>query len=263
MTLSSAPCYLLFEPHSSKLLMCNQEGYISVYSYTKTSLSLIDSFHVLSTEQSQLISIKSLTASEHLLFVLFTFSTQSILHLYSHHGYLLHMLSFFNEYISQIRFDDDQLWCLELISSSLFYFHIQSNEYLEKKIPFISFKDQSFNPFRFAYNQTLVAIIDRASTGILRLYHRQTAIFLKQINCPLIDSEPHDIELTNRLLIYRFSHLILLFDLETEQYFERISNKKNFSLTIGQSSNEVIFSSSTDNPNRFLIQSFLKMNDEH
>ena len=256
MPLFYPPSYLIFELHSSKLFICSEESYISVYSYAKTYLSLIDSFRLSSTEQSSLIHIKSLTASEHLLLVMFNSLTQSILHLYSHHGYLLHTLSFFNEYISQIRFDNDQLWCLELISSNFFYYPIQSNEYLGNKILFLSFKDQSFHPFRFALNQTLIAIMDRSTTGILRLYHRRNTVFYKQIHCPWIDCEPHDIELTNHFLIYRFSHLIILFDLETDQYLDGISNKKNFCITVGKSLNEVIISTSTDDQQSFLIQSF-------
>ncbi len=172
MNLSFAPSHLVFEPDSSKLFICNHQDSISIYHYTTSYLLLTNSFFVQSTEISPPAIIKSLAASENFLAVILNSSVKSILHLYSHHGSLLHVLSFFNEYISQIRFDNHYLWCLELISSSLFYFSIQSNQFIDQKTGFISFQTQSFHPFRFALNQTLVAVLDRASTRIVLLYDK-------------------------------------------------------------------------------------------
>lgn len=258
MTLSSLPFYLIFEPKSSKLFISGQQGDISVYRYTKTHLALIDSFRLLSTEQSQLISIKSLTVSENFLLVMCHSSIQSILYLYSHQGHLLHTLLFFNEYISQIRADNEQLWCLELISSSLFYFPIQSTVHFRNKTTFIFFKDQSFDPYRFALNQTLVAILDRTTRGVLRLYHRQKWTFFKQINSPSNNSEAYDIELTNQFLIYRSSHRLIFFQFNSEQILEEVLTNNNICITTGKSPNEILISRSTSNPSRFSIQSFNK-----
>jgi hypothetical protein len=258
MTLSFAPSHLVFEPDSSKLFICNHQGYISIYTSTTSCLSLTDSFFLEDTEKSSPTIIKSLTASKNSLAVILNSSIQSILHLYSHHGSLLHALSFFNEYISQIRFDDHHLWCLELISSSLFYFPIQLNQLIDEKTRFISFEPQSFNPFRFALNRTFVVIMDRASTGILLLYDKQTTSYLRQIKYPLINIEPYDIELTNQLLIYRLPHEILLTQIDNEQFLERINAKKNLNITIGKSDTEILFSTSTDDKNTFLIQCYVK-----
>jgi hypothetical protein len=258
MTYSFHPSHLVFEPDSSKLFICGHQGHVSVYSYTTSSLSLIDTFHLQNNENSQPVIIKSLAASSSSLFVILNSSIKSILHFYSHNGLLLHFLSFFNEYISQIRFDNNYLWCLELISSSLFYFPVQSDNIINKKTRFISFKQQSFNPFRFALNQTLVAIMDRASTGIILLYNKQTTSYLKQIKSPLIDFVPCDIELTNQLLIYRFPHIILLTQLDNEQSIEKIDANKNLNITIGKSDREVLVSTSTDDNNIFIIQCYVK-----
>jgi len=258
MTCSFHPSHLIFEPDSSKLFICGHQGHVSVYSYTTSSLSLIDTFHLQNNENSQPVIIKSLAASRSSLLVILNSSIKSILHFYSHSGLLLHFLSFFNEYISQIRFDNNYLWCLELISSSLFYFPVQSNNIINKKTRFISFKQQSFNPFRFALNQIFVAIMDRASTGIILLYNKQTTSYLKQIKSPLIDFVPCDIELTNQLLIYRFPHIILLTQLDNEQSIEKIDANKNLNITIGKSDREVLVSTSTDDNSIFIIQCYVK-----
>jgi hypothetical protein len=259
MSCSFHPSHLVFESDSSKLFICSHQGHISVYNYTTSSLSLANTFNLQYNEKSQPVIIKSLAASRCSLIVIFNSSIKSILHIYSHNGLLLHSVSFFNEYISQIRFDNNYLWCLELISSSVFYFPIQSNNIIDEKIQFISFKQQqSFNPFRFALNQTFVAIMDRASTGIILLYDKQTTSFLKQIKCPLIDFEPSDIELTNQMLIYRFPHIILLTQLDNEQYIEKIDANKNLNITIGKSDTEVLISTLTDDNNKCMIQCYVK-----
>jgi hypothetical protein len=254
MICSFHPSHLVFEPNSSKLFICNLQGYVSVYNYTTSSLSLANTFYL---QCKEIVIIKSVTVSKWSLIVIFNSSIKSILHVYSHNGLFLHSLSFFNEYISQIRFDNNYLWCLELISSSLFYFPVQSNHIINKKNEFISFKQQSFNPFRFALNQTIVAVMDRALTGIILLYDKQTTSYLKQIKSPLIDFEPCDIELTNQLLIYRFPHIILLTQLDNEQYIEKLDANKNLNIIIGKSDTEVLVSTSTDDNNKYLIQCYI------
>ena len=258
MHLSFHPSHLIFEPYSSKLFICNYQGHIAVYNYTSSSLSFSYSFFLQYAEKSPSIIIKSLAASQHSLIVLLHSPTQSLLHFYSHNGTLLQAFSFFNEYISQIRFDNDHLWCLELFSSSLSYFPLQSDQLLGEKTPFLSFKQQSFNPFRFALNQTFIVVMDRAPTGRLLLYDRQTASYIKQIQCPLTDFEPDDIELTNQLLIYRFPHLILLTQLENDQFLEEINANRNLNITIGKSDTEVLVSIATNDQNTFIIQCYAK-----
>jgi len=259
MICSFHPSHLVFESDSSKLFLFNPQGYVSVYNYTTSSLSLANTFYLQCNEIIQPVIIKSVTVSKWGLFVIFNSSIKSILHVYSHNGLLLHSLSFLNEYISQIRFDNNCLWCLELISSSFFYFTVQSNDIINEKTGFISFKQQSFNPFRFALNETFVAIMDRALTGIILLYDKQTTSYLKQIKSPLIDVEPCDIELTNQLLIYRFPHIILLTQLDNEQYIEKLDANKNLNITIGKSDTEVLVSTSTDDNNKYLIQCYVKL----
>jgi hypothetical protein len=100
--------------------------------------------------------------------------------------------------------------------------------------------------------------MDRASTGIILLYDKQTTSFLKQIKCPLIDFEPSDIELTNQMLIYRFPHIILLTQLDNEQYIEKIDANKNLNITIGKSDTEVLISTLTDDNNKCMIQCYVK-----
>jgi len=261
-TCSFHPSHFIFEPDSSKLFICSHRGYVSVYSCTTASLSLVDTFYLQYNEKSQPAIIKSLAASAFSLIVILNSSIESILHFYTHNGVLLHSLSLFNEYISQIRFNNNYLWCLELISSSLFYFLFQSNNTTNEKLPeriqFLSFEQQSFNPFRFAVNQTIVAITDRASTGIIRLFDKQTTSYLKQIRSPLIDLELCDIELTNQMLIYRFPHIIFLTQLDNEQYMEKITANKNINITIGRSDNEILISTSTDDNNTFIIQCYVR-----
>ena len=257
MNISYAPSHLVFEPNSSKLFICNYQGYISVYHYTPSSLLLMNSFFVQSTEKFPPAIIKSLAASENILAVIFNSSIKSILHLYSHHGDLLHVLSFCNEYISQIRFDNHRLWCLELISSSLFYFTVQSDQVIDEKTQFLSFQLQSFNPFRFALNQTLIAVLDRVPTGTVLLYDKQTASFLKQIQCSFSDIELYDIELTNQLLIYRLPDEILLTQIDHNQFLERINTTKTLNITIGKSDTEFFVSSSTDDKHTFQIQCYI------
>lgn len=258
MTCSFHPSHLIFEPDSSKLFICSDQGYVSIYNYTTTSLILANTFYLQYNERSQLVTIKSVTASKFALIILLNSSIKSILQIYSHHGCLLHSLSFFNEYINQIRLDKNYLWCLELISSTLFYFSFQSNDQIhEEKTEFISFKQQSFKPYRFALNQNFVIIIDRSSTGIVQIYDKQTKSFLKQIQSPLIDFQPCDIELTNQLLIYRFSHTILLTQLDNEQYLGKFHVNKNLNITIGKSDTELLVSTLADDHNKYLIQCYI------
>ncbi|CAF4357579.1 unnamed protein product [Adineta steineri] len=172
--------------------------------------------------------------------------------------FFLRSLSLHNEYISQIRFNNNYLWCLELISSSLSSFIFQSNNSFERK-QFISFKQQepSFNPFRFAVNDLFIAVLDRALTGLILIFDKQTSSIVKQTQSPLIDFQPCDIELTNQTLIYRFHHKILLIQLDNEQYIEQIDANKNINITIGKSNNEILLSSLTDDTNTFIIQSYI------
>ncbi|CAF2532195.1 unnamed protein product [Rotaria sp. Silwood2] len=246
LTYSFHPSHIVFESESSKLFICTEHGYVSVYSYTTLNLSLMNTFYLQYNEKSQPVIIKSLAASKFSLIVIFNSSVDSTLHFYSHNGLLLHSLILFNEYISQIRFDHNYLWCLELISSTLFYFLLQSDNIVNKNLPektqFISFKQQSFNPYRFASNQIVVAIMDRASTGIILLFDRYNASYLKQITSPLTDFQPCDIELTNQMLIYRFPHIILLTQLDNEQSIEQIYAKRNLNITKGKSDTEVLVS---------------------
>ncbi|CAF3381080.1 unnamed protein product [Rotaria sp. Silwood1] len=238
------PSHIVFESESSKLFICTEYGYVSVYSYTTLNLSLIDTFYLQYNEKPQPVIIKSLTVCVFSLIVIFNSSVESILDFYSHNGLLLHSVTLFNEYISQIRFDHNYLWCLELISSTIFYFLLQSNDIINKNLPektqFISFKQQSFNPYRFDSNQTFVAVMDRASTGIILLFDRYTASYLKQIKTPLTDLQPYDIELTNQMLIYRFPHIILLTQLDNEQSIEFIKANRNLSITKGKSDTEFL-----------------------
>ncbi len=100
--------------------------------------------------------------------------------------------------------------------------------------------------------------MDRALTGIILLYDKQTTSYLKQIQSPSIEFEPCDIELTNHVLIYRFPHLIFITQLDNEQYFEKIDATKNLNITIGKSENEVLVSTSTNDSNIFKIQCYVK-----
>ncbi|CAM4950629.1 unnamed protein product [Rotaria socialis] len=243
-TCSVRPQHIVFECESLKLFTSNEYGYISVYSYTKLNICLIDTFHLEYNEKSQPIMIKSIAASTFSLVVSFYSSMESILHFYSHKGHLLHSVSSSNEYISQMRFDHNNLWCLELISSTLFYYSLESNNIIDKNLPeqtqFILFKQKSFDPFRFAINELVVAIMDRALTGIILLFNKQTASYLKQIKCPLIGFQPCEIELTNQLLIYRFPHTILLTQLDNEQFIEEINANKNLNITKCKSHKEIL-----------------------
>ncbi|CAF0784814.1 unnamed protein product [Rotaria sordida] len=260
-THSFPPSHIVFESESSKLFICTEHGYVSVYSCTTLKLLLIDTFYLQYNGKSQPITIKSLTASVFSLIVSFNSFVESILHFYSHNGRLLHSLTLFNEYISQICFDHNYLWCLELISSTLFYYQFQSNNIINKNLPektqFISFKQQSFNPYRFASNKIFVAVMDRALTGIVLLFDRYTASYLKQIKSPLTNFHPCDIELTNQMLIYRFPHFILLTLLENEQSIEQINANRNLNITKGKSDTEVLISMSTDDNNTFIIQCYV------
>ena len=101
---------------------------------------------------------KSFIASECSTFIVLNSSIKSILKFYSHNRFFLHFSSFVNEYINQIRFDKNSLWCLELISSSIFYYLSQINNIIDKKKEFISFKQENCNPFRFALNQKFIVI---------------------------------------------------------------------------------------------------------
>ena len=257
-TCSFYPSHLVYEPNSSNLFICSQQGYISVYNCITSILSLIDTFYLQYNEKTQPVIIKSLAASTSFLIVIFNSSIESILHLYSHKGVLLRCLSFVNEYISQIRFDKNDLWCLELISSSLFHFPLQSDNSIGEKTEFISFKQQSFNPFRFAINQIFVAIMDRSSTGMIQLFDKQTTFYLKQIKSPLTNFEACDIELTNQMLIYRFPHIILLTQLNNEQNLEQIIANKNLNLTIGKYNIEYLVSIPTGDNNTYTIQCYVK-----
>ncbi|CAF4123176.1 unnamed protein product [Rotaria magnacalcarata] len=241
---SLRPQHMVFECESLRLFTSTEYGYISVYSYTKLNICLIDTFHLEYNEKSQPIVIKSIAASTFSLVVTFYSSMESILHFYSHKGHLLHSISSCNEYISQIRFDHNNLWCLELISSTLFYYSLESNNIIDKNLPektqFILFKQKSFDPFRFAINEFVVAIMDRALTGIILLFNKQTASYLKQIRCPLTGFQPCEIELTNQLLIYRFPHSILLTQLDNEQFIEEINATKNLNITKCKSHKEIL-----------------------
>ncbi|UJR35746.1 hypothetical protein I4U23_028495 [Adineta vaga] len=262
MTCHFHPTYIVFELDSSKLFICTDCGDVSVYHYNASSLILSHRFHLQTKKTSISLVIKSLTASTFSLMVVFNSSVESILHFYSHTGHLLHNLLFSNEYINQIRFHHSNLWCLELISSSLFYFKLQSidkiNEQDFEKVQFISFKQMSFQPFRFALNQSFVAIMDRLPTGIILLYDKHTSEYLKQIKSPLNDLQACDFELTNHTLIYRFLHLILLIQLDNEQIREQIEATKNINLTKGKSADEFIISTFTNDHNIFIIQCFSK-----
>ncbi|CAF1574643.1 unnamed protein product [Rotaria magnacalcarata] len=260
---SLRPQHMVFECESLRLFTSTEYGYISVYSYTKLNICLIDTFHLEYNEKSQPIVIKSIAASTFSLVVTFYSSMESILHFYSHKGHLLHSISSCNEYISQIRFDHNNLWCLELISSTLFYYSLESNNIIDKNLPektqFILFKQKSFDPFRFAINEFVVAIMDRALTGIILLFNKQTASYLKQIRCPLTGFQPCEIELTNQLLIYRFPHSILLTQLDNEQFIEEINATKNLNITKCKSHKEILLvSMPTYDSNTFTIQCYAR-----
>lgn len=261
-TCSLPPCHMAFVSESSKLFTCTEYGNVSVYDCTTSNISLINSFYLRPSESLKPAVIKSLTAFEFILVVIFNSSIESSLHFYLHNGHLLYSLSLSNEFISQIRYDSNYLWCLELMNSTLFYYFLESNHAMIKSMPkrieFISFKQQSFNPFRFAINETLVAIMDRSLTGIIQLFDKQTSFYLKQIKCPLNDIQPFAIELTNQILIYRFPHILLLTSLDNEQSIEEIQTNRNLSITKYKSDTEVLVSMPTDDNSTFIIKCYAR-----
>ncbi|CAF1074737.1 unnamed protein product [Adineta ricciae] len=248
------PTHIVFESESSKLFLCTDRGDVNVYSYNTSNLAFLQRFYLQTIEKSLSLSVKSLIATRSFLIVSLNSSIESILHFYSHNGHLLRSQSFPNEYISQLRFNDLHLWYLELISSSIFYFKLDTtNSECTEKTQFTSFKQQSFYPFRFALNQTRVAVMDRSTTGIILLFDKQTSAYLKRF-----ESQSCDFELSNHTLLYRFLHSISIIHIDNEQVQEEIHSSKTINITLGKLDHEFLLSTYTNESHTFAIQCYSK-----
>lgn len=256
------PAHLVFDSNSSTLFICNEQGFVSVFDQTKVGRSRIDSFSLIDNSMHPAGIIKSLAASSTYLIVLTHSTSESLLYLYSHTGVHQHSGSFYNQYISQIRCDSDCLWYLSLTSSSIFYMPLPPNgvSHSEQSIEtrFLSFEKKSFDPFRFALNQLIVAVMDRSPSSVVRLFHRRTAFFLKEILLPSIDVLPCDIELTNLVLIYRFSRTIAVVPVENERCVERIDSQGTNTIAVGKTDTGILLGAITSDHRTFLVQCYAR-----
>ena len=253
------PTHIAFESESSKLFLCTDRGDVNVYSYNISNLAFLQRFYLQTIEKSFSLSVKSFIATRSFLIVTLNSSIESILHFYSHNGLLLRSQSFPNEYISQLRFNHPHLWYLELISSSIFYFKLDTaSDECIGKTQFISFKQQSFYPFRFALNQTRVAVMDRSSTGTILLFDKQTSAYLKRFESPLVESQSCDFELSNHTLLYRFLHSISIIHIDNEQVQEEIHSNKTINITLGKFDHEFLLSTYANEFHTFTIQCYSK-----
>ena len=255
---SHHPAHLVFESNSSKLFICNEQGFVSVFDRIQVDQSLVDSFSLRHSSTRPSDIIKSLAASPTYLIALTHSTHKSLMNLYSHAGLLQHSLSFCNDYISQIRYDDGHLWYLSVTSSSIFSMSLPPNGEPAIERRCLSFQKESFAPFRFALNQLIIAVLDRSSVGVVRLFHKQTASYLKQMTLPSIYVLPCDIELTNLVLIYRFSHGLVVIQLEDDQCLERVDGHGTKTIAIGKTATEILLSTISSDPSTFVVQCYVR-----